>query len=443
MRIILLCALALSACTLNLERIQTPPASVAVTTGGPWASMIYLARTDSGVIAVDLGSDGDGHALDRALARLGAERGDLTTVFVTHSHRDHVAAWRHARHARFVLAAPELASFTGAAEHAGAVPRLAEQVAPFDHPAADELWLHAFARDTVFHFGADTVFAYALPGHTAGSAAYLLRGVLFAGDALGWTPLLGFHGAKRIYSDDAARSDSSVAALVQRLPAGRVQWVCTAHGKCARPAEALAAWSCPDSAALPELVRPRSLDTTIVEEIRYATADNFMGARLPGYERPLALLRPAAAQALLRVQAQLRTDGLGLKIWDAYRPVRATLAMVDWAERTGNAWLLDEGYVARRSGHNLGATVDLTLYELSTGRELDMGTAYDEFTEAAHTANASGDVARNRQRLVRAMREQGWVNYEKEWWHYTLPGEHEPLDIGYGCLAHLQELECE
>jgi zinc D-Ala-D-Ala dipeptidase len=90
--------------------------------------------------------------------------------------------------------------------------------------------------------------------------------------------------------------------------------------------------------------------------------------------------------------------------------------------------------VARRSGHNLGNTVDLTLVRLDTGEELPMGTAYDEFTEAAHTANASGAVAANRALLVRAMEEAGWRNYAKEWWHFSLPGEHEPLDVPTGCF---------
>src|SRR6478672_4738067 len=83
--------------------------------------------------------------------------------------------------------------------------------------------------------------------------------------------------------------------------------------------------------------------------LRYATSNNFTGAVLPGYEANRALLRREAAVALVRVQAALRRDGLGLRIYDGYRPVRATLAMVAWAERSGNAWVLDQGYVARRS----------------------------------------------------------------------------------------------
>jgi D-alanyl-D-alanine dipeptidase len=182
------------------------------------------------------------------------------------------------------------------------------------------------------------------------------------------------------------------------------------------------------------LVNVRTVDRTIRTEVRYATRNNFTGDVLPGYERPLALLRPPAAQALARVQARLRPQGLGLKVFDAYRPVRATLGMVDWAERTGNQWVLEQGYVARQSGHNVGRTVDLTLVDLRTGRELEMGTPYDTFSEAAHTANASGRVAENRRILVDAMAAEGFQNYEKEWWHFSIPGPREPLDVPLRCF---------
>jgi zinc D-Ala-D-Ala dipeptidase len=182
------------------------------------------------------------------------------------------------------------------------------------------------------------------------------------------------------------------------------------------------------------LVDVRAADPTIRTEVRYATSDNFTGAPLPGYERPLALLRPEAADALARVQRRLAAQGLGLKVFDGYRPVRATEAMVDWAERTDNRWVLDQGYVARRSGHNRGNTVDLTLVNLADGTELDMGTPYDTFSEAAHTANATGDVARRRQILVRAMASDGFQNYAQEWWHFSLPGQPAALDVPLRCF---------
>jgi D-alanyl-D-alanine dipeptidase len=176
-----------------------------------------------------------------------------------------------------------------------------------------------------------------------------------------------------------------------------------------------------NAAAESLLVDVRTLEPAILVDLRYATSHNFTGAVLPGYDAPKALLRREAAQALARVEARLRRDGLGLRVWDAYRPVRATRAMVTWAERTGRTDLLDQEYIARRSRHNLGVAVDLTLVDLATGRELDLGTPFDTFSQAAHTANAQGRVLRDRQILVRAMESEGFQNYEKEWWHFSYP----------------------
>ena len=167
------------------------------------------------------------------------------------------------------------------------------------------------------------------------------------------------------------------------------------------------------------LVDVQSLDSTIRVDARYAGRNNFTGAPLPGYEAARALLRREPALALVRVQARLRTGGLGLLVFDGYRPVRATRAMVRWAERSGRRDLLEDGYIARRSRHNQGVAVDLTLVDPRSGTQLDMGTPYDTFTEAAHTANASGRVLRYRQILVRAMESEGFSNYNKEWWHFT------------------------
>jgi len=185
-----------------------------------------------------------------------------------------------------------------------------------------------------------------------------------------------------------------------------------------------------DAAAESLLVDVRTLEPAILVDLRYATPHNFTGAVLPGYDGPKVLLRREAAQALARVEARLRPDGLGLRVWDAYRPVRATRAMVTWAERTGRTDLLDQEYIARRSRHNLGVAVDLTLVDLATGKELDLGTPFDTFSEAAHTANAQGRVLRDRQILVRAMESEGFQNYEKEWWHFSYPVQGaEPFDL--------------
>ena len=178
----------------------------------------------------------------------------------------------------------------------------------------------------------------------------------------------------------------------------------------------------------------QAVDPTIRVDVRYATANNFTGERLPGYDAAVLLLRPEVARALGRVQARLRADGFGLKVFDGYRPIRATLAMVDWAERTNQRWVLTQGYVARASGHNRGHTVDLTLVRLDTGEELEMGTPYDTFSRAAHTASATGVARANRGRLLRAMRAEGFSNYRKEWWHFTLPGSYPALDVPLGCF---------
>lgn len=221
----------------------------------------------------------------------------------------------------------------------------------------------------------------------------------------------------------------------ERAQAAALAAVLAVVGGCgaARARVPLAAQAC----ALPpgeELVDVRRMDRTIRVELRYATENNFTGARLPGYDARRALLHPGSAAALARVQARLRREGLGLKVFDAYRPVRATLAMVSWAERTGKVWVLDQGYVARQSGHNRGNTVDLTVVRLRGGRELDMGTPFDTFSEAAHTANATGAVLENRMILKRAMEAEGFQNYDREWWHYRLPAADIPLDVPLSCF---------
>jgi D-alanyl-D-alanine dipeptidase len=175
----------------------------------------------------------------------------------------------------------------------------------------------------------------------------------------------------------------------------------------------------PDAVADTLLTDVRSLDTSIVVELRYATSNNFTGAPLPGYLANRAFLRREAAAALARVERDLRPQGLGLKIFDAYRPVRATLAMVNWTRRVNRPDLLTDGYIASRSRHNLGLAIDLTLIDLATGKELEMGTPFDTFSAAAHTANAAGVAAVNRQRLKAAMEKEGFVNYDQEWWHFS------------------------
>lgn len=180
------------------------------------------------------------------------------------------------------------------------------------------------------------------------------------------------------------------------------------------------------------LVDLRGVDTTIVVEARYATALNFTGAPLPGYGPNRILLRREAAAALGRVQRRLLSGGMGLKVFDGYRPVRASQAMVAWARQTGQAHLLAEGYIASHSRHNTGLAVDLTLVDWSVGgREVNMGTPWDTFSEQAHWANATGRTLRYRQLLRRMMEAEGFRQYEKEWWHYSfdVPGPAPAFDV--------------
>jgi len=170
----------------------------------------------------------------------------------------------------------------------------------------------------------------------------------------------------------------------------------------------------------------------VILDIRYAGEDNFTAAALPGYGAPGAWLHADAAAALTRVAEGIAADGLGLLVFDAYRPARASQAMVDWAERTDNLWTLEQGYVAARSGHNHGHTVDLTLYELASGAELDMGTPWDTFSSESHIVWGEGEVRANRDRLQAAMIAEGWKPYSKEWWHFRLPVEGTvALDLPY------------
>ncbi len=169
-------------------------------------------------------------------------------------------------------------------------------------------------------------------------------------------------------------------------------------------------------------------------DIAYHGAGNFTGAPLQGYGAPSAWMLEQPAQALLLVDRALADQGLGLLIYDAYRPVRGTLAMVAWAQRTGQEHLLN-GYIARRSGHNHGHTVDLTVYDRASGEILDMGCPFDTLDERAHTRDAQGQVLDNRLLLVEAMKAQGYRNYSKEWWHYRFPMEGTaPRDVPYGCF---------
>lgn len=175
----------------------------------------------------------------------------------------------------------------------------------------------------------------------------------------------------------------------------------------------------------------------LVVEIRYAGAHNFVGRTIDGYEAPHCLLTRAAANALAAVAADLKPQGLVPKVFDCYRPARAVANFVRWARdlkdqkmkaefypNVDKRTLFRDGYIAARSGHSRGSTVDITLAEAG-GRELDMGTPFDFFSPRSSPADPSvaGSARANRALLAAAMRRRGFRPYAKEWWHFTLARE--------------------
>ncbi|MEO5588506.1 MAG: MBL fold metallo-hydrolase [Gemmatimonadaceae bacterium] len=196
--------------------------------------MIYLARTSAGVIVIDLGWIGAEATLRKELEELVADAGDIAAVFLTHAHRDHIGGWRAVRGAPFVVAAPEAGFLVGTGVHADVFSQLAEGLLGQVGPAPDEVDVQTFSADTAFVFGADTLRAFVVPGHTPGSAAYLFREVLFVGDAMygRWDGTIT--APRRIFTTDQALAVASITSLQQRIAPYRIRWVCTAHSRCAK-----------------------------------------------------------------------------------------------------------------------------------------------------------------------------------------------------------------
>ena len=176
-------------------------------------------------------------------------------------------------------------------------------------------------------------------------------------------------------------------------------------------------------------------------EARYAGHGNFVGAPIDGYEAEKLLLTREAADALLAVQIELRQIGLGLKLFDGYRPQRAVDHFVRWAQNpeddmmksvyyphVDKSELFEQGYIAEQSGHSRGSAVDLTLVSLETGEELDMGTRWDYFDPRSAPANQEVSPQHQARRMLLqiTMIKHGFEPLAEEWWHFKLIDEPYP-----------------
>ena len=179
----------------------------------------------------------------------------------------------------------------------------------------------------------------------------------------------------------------------------------------------------------------------IVQEIRYYSTYNFIGERIDGYEEPCALLTKEAARALKAVSNEMIVRGYRLKVFDAYRPACAVKHFVLWGIEDQDIRmkpyfypdlqkqeLFEQGYIAKKSSHSRGSTVDLTLLDMSTGRELDMGSPFDLFSVVSHPdyKGITEQQYENRMMLQRAMVRNGFEPIDREWWHFTLKDEPYP-----------------
>ena len=179
----------------------------------------------------------------------------------------------------------------------------------------------------------------------------------------------------------------------------------------------------------------------IIQEIRYFSTYNFIGERIDGYEEPCALLTKEAARALKSVANEMAVRGLRLKVFDAYRPACAVKHFVLWGIEDQDIRmkpyfypdlekqeLFAKGYIAKLSSHSRGSTVDLTLLDMKTGKELDMGSPFDFFGEISHPdyRGITEEQFANRMILQRAMIRNGFKPLDCEWWHFTLENEPYP-----------------
>ena len=183
------------------------------------------------------------------------------------------------------------------------------------------------------------------------------------------------------------------------------------------------------------------IDATIKKELRYATSNNFIGKPIDGYLKDSLIISTPAAKALKKIQTKLMLSGLSLKIFDAYRPQQAVDHFVRWAKVMNDTLmkqfyypdvqkseLFTLGFIASKSGHTRGSTVDLSIVDVKTNKELDMGSSYDFFGEKSHPFYKKITEAqmKNRMLLRTIMIKNGFIPYDNEWWHFTLKDEPYP-----------------
>ena len=180
---------------------------------------------------------------------------------------------------------------------------------------------------------------------------------------------------------------------------------------------------------------------SIMQEIRYYSTYNFVGDRIDGYEEPCAILTQEAARALKSVSNEMNVRGYRLKVFDAYRPAAAVKHFVFWGLEDQDLRMKEyfypdlekqelfrKGYIASRSSHSRGSTVDLTLLDMKTGKEVDMGSPFDLFSPVSHPdyRGITAEQYANRMNLQRVMVRNGFQPIDCEWWHFTLENEPYP-----------------
>ena len=197
-------------------------------------------------------------------------------------------------------------------------------------------------------------------------------------------------------------------------------------------------FSFPYCTEIPEgFVYIKDLVTNIKIDLKYYTNDNFVGKKIIGYNSSVAISTKETALALKEIQKDLKHFNYGLKIFDSYRPQQAVDHFVRWAKNNNRKMksshypnvkkihLFKEGYIASKSGHTRGSTVDLTIIDLNNGKELDMGTIYDYFGKESWIEYTGLTVHQRKNRLLlqSVMNKYGFKSLKEEWWHFTLSNE--------------------